>query len=343
MKMNYKLLWIESICTLSEVIEKNILKTKVTSPDYINWKNTEEAAEDFRNRIKEYEKVYESLSKERDGEDMSFIQIINQGSEIVLRNVRGYLESKILSYLINLHTGDRPIYFSRHGESEYNKHGLIGGDSDLSEDGHKYAELLLEYFRNESRNFLEFPEQPTVYTSTMRRAIQTAEPLNFFTSNGIIIMKCLDEISSGLRDGYSYEQIKEQFPLEYDERNKNKLHYRYPRGESYMDVIQRIEPMIYEIERRRGPVIVIGHQGMLRCLYGYFACLPIEQIPTLDIPLNTVIKFIPEAYGFSETRHSINPHTGLVTLEGDAKKIDVQLISTPQNRNSIKPSELFSV
>jgi 6-phosphofructo-2-kinase/fructose-2,6-biphosphatase 2/6-phosphofructo-2-kinase/fructose-2,6-biphosphatase 4 len=40
-------------------------------------------------------------------------------------------------------------------------------------------------------------------------------------------------------------------------RNENKLHYRYPMGESYIDLIERIEPVIFEIERSRHPVIVV--------------------------------------------------------------------------------------
>ncbi len=311
MILHYKLIWIESICTLPVIIEKNILKTKVTSPDYKYWEDSEKAAEDFRNRIREYEKVYESVSKVLDGEEASFIKIINQGSQIVMRNVRGYIESKIFSYLINLHTGDRPIYFTRHGESEFNKKGLIGGDSSLSNLGEKYADNLGEFFKNESSSWRELSEGPMVYCSTLKRAIQTAEQVSFV--NTPIVMKSLDEINCGLRDALSYEEIKDKFPDEHEERSRDKLNYRYPRGESYMDVIQRIEPMIYELERRKGPVIIVGHQGMIRCLYGYFACVPIENIPTLDIPIHKVIKFIPEAYGFSEKRFSIDPETKIVT------------------------------
>jgi broad specificity phosphatase PhoE len=329
MDRQFKLIWIESICTLEEVIEKNILKTKVTSPDYKNWQDSEKAADDFRNRIKEYEKIYESLSKTRDGEEASFIQIINQGTQIVMRNVRGYIESKILSYLINLHTGDRPIYFTRHGESEYNKRGLIGGDSCLSKMGSKYAERLGDFFKKESIGWKEFRERPLIYCSTMKRAIQTAELLSFI--NTPLVMKSLDEINCGIRDGLTYEEIKENYPNEHQERNKDKLHYRYPRGESYMDVIQRIEPMIYELERRRGPVIIVGHQGMIRCLYGYFACVPIENIPTLDIPIHTVIKFVPEAYGFCEERFAIDP------LSGTISKIDSTVIGKYPDQLSYVP------
>ena len=35
---------------------------------------------------------------------------------------------------------------------------------------------------------------------------------------------------------------------------------RYPAGESYLDVIQRLEPVIIEMERERECVCVVGHQ-----------------------------------------------------------------------------------
>lgn len=320
MKRNYKLIWLESLCNLPEIIENNILKTKINSPDYSNWEDREKAVEDFRKRINEYEKIYEKISVETDGNDLAFIQIFNQGEKMIVRNIRGYVESKILSYLINLHTGNRPIYFLRNGESEFNKMGLIGGDSKLSELGEKYGEILARFMKDES---LDFKEKPIIYCSTSTRSIQTAEKLTFL--NNYNAKKSLDEINFGITDGMSLEEIKIKLPVEYKIRSNDLLHHRYPRGESYMDVIQRIEPIIFEIERIRSPIIVIGHHGILRCLYGYFAGVPIELIPEVDMPIHTIIKFVPEAYGFYEVRYSVNP------LTGDIFKDDKNFVKFPDN------------
>lgn len=43
-------------------------------------------------------------------------------------------------------------------------------------------------------------------------------------------------------------------------------HDRYPAGESYLDVIQRLEPVIIEIEREKECVCVVAHQAVLRAL-----------------------------------------------------------------------------
>lgn len=44
-----------------------------------------------------------------------------------------------------VHTKPRPIWFSRHGESQFNAQGRIGGDSPLSPRGLLYAQKLHEF------------------------------------------------------------------------------------------------------------------------------------------------------------------------------------------------------
>ena len=58
-------------------------------------------------------------------------------------------------------------------------------------------------------------------------------------------------------DGITYEEFEKNHPIDFKLRAENKLKYRYPMGESYIDIIERIEPIIFEIERSRHPVIVV--------------------------------------------------------------------------------------
>jgi len=166
-----------------------------------------------------------------------------------------------------------------------------------------------------------------VYCSTLKRTIETSEYLKSLGSRASI--KALDEINVGICDVLTYEGVQQKYPKDFEERNKDKLRYRYPRGESYLDMIQRIEPIIFELERHDGPVIVVGHQGILRCLYGYFSLAPIEEIPVIDFPLNTLIKFVPEAYGFTEERFNFDPESGKVTKITSGLKYKDDLIHTP--------------
>lgn len=49
----------------------------------------------------------------------------------------------------------RVFYFSRHGESENNLFGRIGGNAELSNNGHKYAKLLGAYVNQMQLNNLQ--------------------------------------------------------------------------------------------------------------------------------------------------------------------------------------------
>jgi len=119
-------------------------------------------------------------------------------------------------------------------------------------------------------------------------------------------LKILDEINAGLCDEMTYKEVDEKYPMDASERKSDKLRYRYPRGESYMDVIARLEPVIFELERVAGPVLVIAHRAVLRCLFAYFLDEPAERIPYLDVPLHTVIKVLPKSYGCNTTHFPLS-------------------------------------
>eukprot|EP00117_Sycon_ciliatum_P038811 scpid78340/ scgid28781/ 6-phosphofructo-2-kinase/fructose-2,6-bisphosphatase; 6-phosphofructo-2-kinase; Fructose-2,6-bisphosphatase len=86
--------------------------------------------------------------------------------------------------------------------------------------------------------------------------------------------------------------------------------FRYPRGENYYDIIDRVEPYIVELESNKSPVICICHNASIRCLYGYFTCLRMDRIAEIDVPLHTVIKVTPQTYGYTEERFTLDPDTG---------------------------------
>ncbi len=282
-------LFIESICDDPAVIEANIRETKLSAPDYEEMTHADAAA-DFRARIACYEQAYEPVD-----EDSPHIKIIDVGRRVVANRLQGYLAGRLLNFAMNLHITPRPILLTRHGESRFNAAGLIGGDSPLSPRGERYARSLAAWVDRER------PGDLVVWTSTLLRTVQTAAPLDRDT----LPIRALDEIDAGVCDGMTYEEIAAQLPDEYAARQADKLAYRYPRGESYEDVIGRLEPVIIELERQRDPVLIVAHQAVLRALYGYIRGLPLERVPHLPIPLHTVIELVPKAYGADESRYEL--------------------------------------
>lgn len=94
----------------------------------------------------------------------------------------------------------------------------------------------------------------------------------------------------------TYEEIQKKFPDDFKARDQSKFTYRYPRGESYEDLVVRLEPVMMELERQ-GNVLVVSHQAVLRCVLAYFLDKTSAELPYLEVPLHSIIKLTPVAYG----------------------------------------------
>ncbi|KAJ0020163.1 hypothetical protein Pint_32508 [Pistacia integerrima] len=299
-----KIIFLETICNDRDIILRNIRLKIQQSPDYAEQPDFEAGLQDFKNRLANYEKVYEPV------EEGSYIKMIDMVSGhggqlqvsftflLQVNNISGYLPGRIVFFLVNTHLTPRPILLTRHGESRDNVRGRIGGDNVLSDKGEIYAKKLANFVEKR----LKSERAASIWTSTLQRTILTATPIVGFPK---IQWRALDEINAGVCDGMTYEEIRKNMPEEYDARKKDKLRYRYPRGESYLDVIQRLEPVIIELERQRAPVVVISHQAVLRALYAYFADRPLKEIPHIEMPLHTIIEIQMGVTGVQEKRYKL--------------------------------------
>jgi len=281
---NINVMFIESVLE-DEAIEADTIRShKIRCPDYKGY-TQEDAFQDFSRRIDNYKKAYESLSLSVDRE-LSFIRILNI-SQFHVNNIRSNAQSRSAYFLMNMRVNGNSLYFTRHGESEYNSQGLIGGDSCLTDNGIKYGKALGQFVTDNSLEHL------TVWTSHMKRTIQTS---SYLPNINIDRWKPLNEIDAGMCDGLTYEEIEERHPEEFALRDLDKFRYRYPRGESYSDLCHRLESVIMELERQ-SDVLVVCHQAVLRCIVGYFMNINEKEIPYIKIPLHTVVKLTPVAYG----------------------------------------------
>lgn len=168
----FKLFFLESICDDPAIIDANIaVKTSSGDPDYSGM--TRETAEaDFRKRIALYEKNYQTIDVDKESH-LSWAKIINVGNQVQINKIDGYLESRICFYLMNLHLTPRSIYLTRHGESQYNVEGKIGGDAQLSPRGEQYMRALPDLIKEKLGDLpltVRFTYNPTL-VFTVRNSI----------------------------------------------------------------------------------------------------------------------------------------------------------------------------
>jgi broad specificity phosphatase PhoE/dephospho-CoA kinase len=292
-KENIDIMFVESICDKKDIIEKN-LQMKLTKDDYVQMPASV-ALDDFKKRILHYKRVYETVG---DDEENSYIKIINVQKSFHVFKINSALKLELCNFLMNLNINSGKIYLSRHGESLDNTNKTIGGNSVLSHMGKQYSLKLFTHIHNDDDNDIN-----TIYTSTLKRTIETAKP--FSKKYNIINKKLLDEINAGICDGMTYAQIKLIYPDIYKNRKKDKLNYRYPYGESYTDIIERLKYFILDIERTEECTMIITHTAVMRCLLGYFLDIPLKDIAYIDVPLHKIIKLESVANHYEKTEKNL--------------------------------------
>ena len=173
----------------------------------------------------------------------------------------------------------KTIYLTRHGQSEYNLTGQLGGNSGLSEKGKEYSEFIYNYFKNYKIENIQ------VITSGMKRTNMTAELFKNKTINDKF-----EEINAGIYEHYTYDQIKKENIEEFNKRKNNKFNYKYPDGESYKDLQDRIIPEFKKLIETNDTFLLVAHNAVLRIIFGYLHKLDDNEIPHLEVALNTIFK-----------------------------------------------------
>eukprot|EP01103_Thecamoeba_quadrilineata_P004584 TRINITY_DN1431_c0_g1_i3.p1 TRINITY_DN1431_c0_g1~~TRINITY_DN1431_c0_g1_i3.p1 ORF type:complete len:362 (-),score=68.25 TRINITY_DN1431_c0_g1_i3:874-1959(-) len=206
-------LFIESLCTDNDVIETNI-RMKAKSPDYIAMDPTV-ARKDFIARLANYEQSYQEIDET---DKIPYVKVINVGERIIANRVKGYLESQIVFYLMNIHISPRNIYLVLHGENEYNVQGRMGGDSPLTERGKAFSQHLVTFFKNEfglneengAQKVKSERKKVEVWTSMLGSAVQTAK---FFRDSKFKVFKTrnLNALDTGYLTGYTESEVEDHF------------------------------------------------------------------------------------------------------------------------------------
>ena len=288
-QLGFRIMFIECVCEDPTILERNFKDILQYSADYSSMA-AEQALTDLTYKMAHYKAQYESPSLGSHWElPCPMVKILDGGfGGIVAHGVTGVKESKILAYISVPKPNQQVIYFSRHGESEFNVIGRIGGDALLSPRGRVYAQALAKYV-----HALNLPTLQ-VWTSTLKRTKATAANIHAPQQH----LHELDEVFSGDCESLTYEELQERFPRELALRDRDKLKYRYPQGESYLDVMQRLVPVLTQLESENN-VLTISHQAVLRCVLGYFLQISAEEIPYVHVPLHTVIKLTLKGYKYT--------------------------------------------
>ncbi|CZT07463.1 probable 6-phosphofructo-2-kinase/fructose-2,6-biphosphatase 3 [Rhynchosporium agropyri] len=332
------ILFIESVCEDEKLLEAN-MHLKLKGPDYKD-KDPESSLADFKKRVAAYESAYVPLGKFEEDNNMQYIKMIDVGRKVIHFRLQGFLAGGIASYLSTFNLSPRQIWITRHGQSQDNLAGKIGGDSELTDAGRNYATVLYNFVSKKRAEWEidqkeralteaalpmqagdQTPPYPDilgeleeknfcVWTSMLQRSIQTAECFQDDENYDVKNWEMLKELDAGSFEGMTYEDIQEKFPEQYAKRRADKLSYIYPGvgGEGYLQVISRLRDMVREIERIKDHVLIIGHRSVCRVLMAYFMDLTRDDIADMDVPLGMLFAIEPKPYGIEFHAYKYNPN-----------------------------------
>lgn len=144
-----------------------------------------------------------------------------------------------------------------------------------------------------------------IYTSTHMRAVQTAAKLGPQAVQSHRLAS-LNILNTGVFYNKSADYLVRTQAAELQHWKDNPFRYRFPEGESQLDQAEKLVPLIIDLERQLMPVLVVSHSSTLQVVYGYFAGLEPKDFSTVDLPMHTVIEFMPSQYGWQETWYELS-------------------------------------
>lgn len=178
---------------------------------------------------------------------------------------------------------ERSIYIVRHGETDYNKRGIVQGrgiDSALNAEGRAQAQRFFQHYKNTGFR--------KIYVSTLRRTFETISP---FTALDIPVERRpgLDEIDWGSHEGQTNgDSFRRFYDIVHQWKNG---HYtaKIKGGESPLDVAERMKPFIAELESDPAdPVLICTHGRAMRILLCILLERPLSEMdlfPHLNLSL----------------------------------------------------------
>ena len=159
----------------------------------------------------------------------------------------------------------------RHGESEADILNVHEGraDFELTEKGHKQAAAMAKYV---AANY----HVRRIYSSTLKRAAQTAKHLSDETGTAIDFEPDLMEFNNGLLAGLPYEEADHLYPYIENLPIDQAVYGQESKVEFRSRAVHALNRVLSE-NGSDDVIAVITHGGMVNQLYGVLLHLPIGE------------------------------------------------------------------
>lgn len=165
------------------------------------------------------------------------------------------------------------IYIVRHAKSIANENGLFGGitDYELSNEGLEQAEKLATRLK-------EY-EIDNIYSSPLKRAIQTIKPTSIMKNMNINIVDNLREINVGTWENVLRDDLRKKYPYENEYIDKTEYYCNMFGQEETIDVADRMLNAIQELAIKNigKSIVIVSHLVAIRAFLCKISNIPFEE------------------------------------------------------------------
>lgn len=186
------------------------------------------------------------------------------------------------------------IYFLRHGQTTLSRDDTFCGsglDPELTPEGLEMAQAFTNAYQSKS--------WAAIYASSLRRTIQTAQPLCEHLQMKLEARDELQEIAYGKWEGLKKETVAQKYHDDYVEWLADPARHAPTGGELATTVAERGLCVIHEIRKRfdAGSVLVVSHKATIRILlcsllgidvggFRYRLGCPVASLSTVEFTTN---------------------------------------------------------
>jgi probable phosphoglycerate mutase len=186
-----------------------------------------------------------------------------------------------------------PLFYIRHGETDWNVAGRLQGwhDPALNAMGRRQAAVCANILRDLIEREGHSPADYGYVASPLQRARQTTEIMRTalgLAPNDYRVDSRLREIGFGEWEGLTFRDVRTRAPQALAERERDKWNFMPPGGESYAQVAVRMREWYDALD---GNTVVVAHGGTARALIGVLGVAPPAQAPSVDIGQGVVYRF----------------------------------------------------
>lgn len=208
------------------------------------------------------------------------------------------------------------IFLIRHGQSETNLTEVFTGsvDAPLTDLGKRQAKKSAEYLKEKKID--------VIFSSSLKRAIETAKAFSEMWGIPIIEEKGFNEIFFGDWSGITYSEARERNPKEYDAFKNDIGSFKAPGGESAEELFKRVSEAFARIlkENEGKKILIITHGIVIKALLTLSIGKGLKDMQKEAVLTNGSITFIEkEEDRFNILFKGLDEH--LMELKTEAPKL----------------------